>query len=110
MGVDQALLTCSMKYREKASAPVFVCAVPTAGTLAVVGECDAVVGAVVLVVGEGAVVLEGDTSGLVSPPHPDSNIDAARGTASRPAEVFFTVPPTVLRAERGQVDDRRFFG
>ena len=120
MGTVQAMFTWSKKYLVKAAAPAAVLARAAAGMLGsvvgpavVVGEADVVVGAGVLVVGEGAVVvvvLEGDASGLASPPHPASSIDAARGTASSPTEVLFTVPPTVLRAEHGQIDARRFFG
>jgi hypothetical protein len=56
-----------------------------------VGEAD-VVGAAV-VVGEDPMLLEDDAGGLLSPPHPASNIDAVSGTAIRAAEVLFTALP-----------------
>jgi len=48
-----------------------------------------------VVVGDEVGELEDDASGLASPPHPASSIEAANGTASSADEYFFTVPPTV---------------
>jgi hypothetical protein len=41
-------------------------------------------------VDEGRAVLEDEAPGLGSPLQPESSTDAASGTASRAAEVFFT--------------------
>ncbi len=94
----------SKKYLTKASAPAGVWALAAAGMLGSVvrvavalGEAD---GVVAVVVGDEAAVLEDEAWGLLSPPHPASNIDAANGTASNAAEVFFTAKPTSLSLQR----------
>jgi hypothetical protein len=64
------------------------------GLAALEGEAEMVDASVVL--GEIVVVLELEALGLLSAPHPEvSSIEAASGTASSAAEVFFTVSPTV---------------
>ena len=45
-------------------------------------------------VGEELAVLEREALGLLSPPHPASNMDAASGTARSAAEVLLTALPT----------------
>jgi hypothetical protein len=69
-----------------------------------------VVGEGAVVVGAEPVVLEDDGSGLASPPHPASNIDAASGRASSAAEGFFTVPPTFIRGRTRVGRRSKFLG
>jgi hypothetical protein len=93
----------SKKYFTKASAPAGVWARAAAGMLGsvlvlivAVGEAEGVEA----VVGGGLAVLEDAASGWLSPAHPVSNIDTASGTASTPAENFFTRLPASLSLQR----------
>jgi hypothetical protein len=55
-----------------------------------VGEADVVGVAVGLGEDTAAAGVEGETLGLLPPPHPASSMDAASGTASIATEVLFT--------------------